>query len=230
MSKFFIFKLNLSSTPGLPTSSLMYNFYLIIKKIVSFFIDKKWGFSYPTKTRYYFTKEVLMQAEHIYIVTFVFMILILAVLAKFVLTQKKIDEEATISSIALPFAKKPILNTNEREFFWIIQKALPQEHFLNIQTSLASFLKPLGHEQIRLKSKISKKYTDFVVLNKYLDIVCIIEIDDRKPEPERDVERDLIFNAAGYNIIRYDAKMKPTIDKIRADILKSVEELAQQNI
>jgi very-short-patch-repair endonuclease len=187
------------------------------------------GVFLPYKNTILFYKGSSMQAEHIYIVTFVFMILILAVLAKFVLSQKKIDDEATISSIALPFAKKPILNKNEREFFWIIQKALPQEHFLNIQTSLASFLKPLGHEQVRLKSKISKKYTDFVVLNKYLDIVCIIEIDDRKPELEKDVERDLIFNAAGYNIIRYDAKMKPTIDKIRADILKSVEELAQEN-
>lgn len=170
-----------------------------------------------------------MQAEHIYIVTFVFMVLILAVLAKFVLTQKKIDEEATISSIALPFAKKPIMSKNEREFFWIIQKALPKEYFLNVQTSLASFLKPLGHEQNRLKSKIAKKYTGFVVLNHDLDIMCIIEIDDRKPDLEKDVERDLIFNAAGYNIIRYDAKMKPTVDKIHSDILKSITEFNEQN-
>jgi very-short-patch-repair endonuclease len=47
-------------------------------------------------------------------------------------------------------------------------------------------------------------------------VVAIIELDDRTHSPERDKERDALLETAGYRVLRFQSKQKPSIDEISA--------------
>lgn len=71
---------------------------------------------------------------------------------------------------------------------------------------------PSDHYKIR--SKFNRKVTDFVLLNKDMKVVVIIELDDHSLFLIK--QRDQMLQEAGYDVIRYTEI--PSIKQLQMDI------------
>lgn len=119
------------------------------------------------------------------------------------------------------YSQKALLTQNEQEFFLRLKQALPEHHIL-AQVAMGSLLNPSVPRRDpayhRIRNKFAQKIVDYVVLDDKLKVVALIELDDRTHVQEKDEDRDAMTAAAGYKTIRYQSKVKPSIDRIRADI------------
>jgi len=115
--------------------------------------------------------------------------------------------------------KKILLTDSEKVFFKILVKALP-EFYVFAQVALGAILQ--NKTQFRNRGKFSQKIADFAIVNKDLDIIAIIELDDKshhmRKKKEKDIERDIMLKNAGYLTIRYDCRNMPNTETIRQDI------------
>lgn len=170
-----------------------------------------------------------METQYIFTTFFIFIVIIMAVIAVFMLHQKKVDE--TTRYKALSYMPKPFLSHSQKEFYKLIKQALPQDFSINMATPLTSLLEPfeLEIEQQALHRDLQQQNIDFIVMNAQLEIVCLIDIDDRDVKTSCDhASRDLL-NRVGYPTISYDLFMKPTKEKIQEDILKMHDKLQNEN-
>lgn len=122
------------------------------------------------------------------------------------------------------FEPKRLLTKNEEEFFSRLAKALPDFHVFP-QVAIRAFVKPKsrsteGKAYRRQLAKIGSKHSDFLVCDGELNIVAIIELDDRSHVAERDAARDAMTGSAGYVTIRYESKNRPSVAEIRDDVLR----------
>ncbi len=116
--------------------------------------------------------------------------------------------------------RKPLMTENEKAFFQRLQRALPRHHIFP-QVSFAAFLTDDGKltQQNRwaVRSRFNRKIADFVVCDRNtLDIVALVELDDRTHSRNTDSRRDDLTKAAGYHTIRFQSKQKPTEAEIGA--------------
>ena len=116
------------------------------------------------------------------------------------------------------YKSKPLLSANEKEFFIRLSQALPDCHVLT-QVSLGALLQPTvrnnNSEYFRARGTFSQKVADYVVCNKEMYVLAVVELDDRTHRKERDAKRDAMLVQAGYTVIRWDSKNKPTAEQIR---------------
>ena len=81
-------------------------------------------------------------------------------------------------------------------------------------------------KSMQLRAKFNRLYTDFVVLDQELNVLAIVELDDkshRRPDiKEKDIARDQILISAGYTVIRY-TKI-PTAEQIMLDFKIGTEQ------
>lgn len=123
------------------------------------------------------------------------------------------------------FAPRRLLTQNEEEFFGRIVRALP-EFYVFPQVAFRAFLRPgvaSGTKAYaRQSGKIGAKHCDFIICDHRLDIVAIVELDDRTHIAEKDAARDAMTTSAGYTTIRYESRQKPTESEIRDDICRVV--------
>jgi hypothetical protein len=124
------------------------------------------------------------------------------------------------TSTSLAVNAKPLLTDNELEFYQRLIPALPQYRVM-VQVSFSALLqadKALSKtEAYSLRGRYKQKYADFVIVEpESLKVVAIIELDDRTHSPERDKERDALLETAGYRVLRFQSKQKPSIDEISA--------------
>jgi hypothetical protein len=115
---------------------------------------------------------------------------------------------------------KPLLTANENEFFHRLQRALPSYQVFP-QVSFAAILTDDG--QLSRKSrwspraKFDRKIADFVVCERgSLQIVALIELDDRTHNASADRQGDAITKTAGYQTFRFESKQKPSEKEIAA--------------
>lgn len=112
------------------------------------------------------------------------------------------------------YSKKPILTDNEKEFFgWLIE-ALPDFHVFP-QVSMGAVLQPAVGSQNkrhyhRMHRSISHKVVDYVVCDNAMNIVALIEHDDRAYSTVKVGRRDAITTQAGYVVLRYRSKKQHT--------------------
>ncbi len=109
--------------------------------------------------------------------------------------------------------RKPLLTANEAEFFHRLQRALPGFHVFP-QVSFAAFLTDDGqlfrNAQWAVRAKFDRKIADFVICERgTLNIVAVVELDDRTHNAQADRQRDAITKAAGYQTILYQSRRKP---------------------
>ena len=120
------------------------------------------------------------------------------------------------------WSAKPLLTQNEREFFSRLLEALPDFHIFP-QVAFRAILRPAANSgsksYARQSGRIGAKHCDFLICNEDLDVVAIIELDDRTHVAEKDAARDAMTASAGYRTIRYQSRAKPHPDKIRQDVL-----------
>lgn len=119
------------------------------------------------------------------------------------------------------FVKKALLTENEKEFFARLIRAVPEFHVYP-QVALSAILKVEAgdyKEKNRLRNKFAQKYADFIVTDQALNILAVVELDDKTHNRERDKARDAMLNAAGYATLRYHSRNKPRPEKIRSDLI-----------
>lgn len=118
---------------------------------------------------------------------------------------------------------KPVLTDNEREFFTRLQRALPDCHIFP-QVSANAILRVQQTASKRdyhsTRNRFAQKHVDFVVCElKTLQIIAIIELDDKTHSAKKDSARDALFTTAGYRVIRFQSKRKPSEGEIAALVL-----------
>jgi len=116
------------------------------------------------------------------------------------------------------YKSRRLLTDNEREFFARLVGALP-DHYVFPQVSLGALLQPdtsgRKNEFHRTRNTFSQKIADYVICNRELKVLAIVELDDRTHSSERDGKRDAMLKQAGYTVIRWNSRNKPTGGEIR---------------
>lgn len=110
--------------------------------------------------------------------------------------------------------RKSLLTVNEAEFFRRLQRALPAFAVFP-QVSFAALLTDDGRLTAKarwsVRARFDRKIADFVICDRHtLQVVAIVELDDRTHSASADRQRDAITRAAGYQTIRFQSKQKPT--------------------
>ncbi len=118
------------------------------------------------------------------------------------------------------YQKKGLMRPNEQEFFGRLTRALPEYHIFS-QVALNALLdaKEGLHWRDRLitRNHFDRKIADYVICARQtFDVVAIVELDDITHDTEKDEKRDAMLKEAGYRIIRYQSRAKPTEKEIAA--------------
>lgn len=146
--------------------------------------------------------------------TIFFVVLIGIIFGAMYLLDNKVSEN--IKS----FSKKNLMTKNEIEFFNRLTEALP-EYYIFPQVAMASILQVKksndGNKSYGLRNRFSHKIIDYLVCDADLNIVAIIELDDKTHSQQKDSDRDAMTKQAGYITIRWQSKNKPDIQSIRKE-------------
>jgi len=122
---------------------------------------------------------------------------------------------------AFRVAKRAFLTDNEKEFLLRLEEAFP-EHRVMAQVSMGALMAPDvrggGSEYLSIRSRFAQKVVDYVVLDDALEVVALVELDDRTHQLEKDAMRDAMTAAAGYVTLRYRSREKPPPKMIRAEL------------
>lgn len=113
---------------------------------------------------------------------------------------------------------QPLLTPNEREFFHRLTRALPKHHVFP-QVAFSALISVDGQlserQQFAIRRRFGWKYADFVICQPYtLDILLLIELDDRTHDAGSDRQRDAITKAAGYQTLRFQSQHKPSVAEL----------------
>jgi hypothetical protein len=116
--------------------------------------------------------------------------------------------------------RKSLFTPNEAEFFHRLQRALPTYEVFP-QVSLAALLTDDGalsrKAQWGLRARFDRKMVDFVIWDRRtLNVVALVELDDRTHVASADRKRDALTSAAGYQTLRFQSKQKPSVAEIAA--------------
>jgi very-short-patch-repair endonuclease len=121
------------------------------------------------------------------------------------------------------YVRTPLLTANETEFYGRLRQALPWAQILP-QTAMSALVQPnpLLRGKMRLQALylILSKRLDFVICTDNLRVVCVIELDDRSHNADRDAKRDKILASAGIPTLRYESRAseRPTPNTIASDV------------
>lgn len=116
----------------------------------------------------------------------------------------------------------PIMTENEKEFFFRLQRALP-EYLVFPQVAMSALIEPKVARKSKqwhaAFNKIARKRVDYCIYDKSLKLITLIELDDRMHKRSQDKERDLNTGDAGIPTLRFQSKRKPDEAFIRKAVL-----------
>ena len=116
------------------------------------------------------------------------------------------------------FRSKPLLSDNEKEFYARLSQALPDCHVLT-QVALGALIQPCAwknnREYYQARGRFSQKIADYVICTEQWNVLAIVELDDKTHRKNRDLKRDAMLAQAGYTVVRWDSRKKPTVEQIR---------------
>lgn len=119
------------------------------------------------------------------------------------------------------YRQKALMSPVEIEFFERLTEALP-EHYIFPQVAMGAILKPKvtsdKKEFHSIRGTFAQKIIDFIVCDKNMNIVAIVELDDKSHNADKDDKRDAMLNSVGYKTIRWQAGNKPKIEDIAKEI------------
>lgn len=98
---------------------------------------------------------------------------------------------------------KKVITNFESQMFFQLKNAFPEPRF-HVLAQVA-FTALITSQDIQIRNKFNRKVTDFVILNKKLEVLAIIELDDPSHlgREQLDAARDAMLNDAGYRVLRY---------------------------
>ena len=121
------------------------------------------------------------------------------------------------------YQKIPLLTQREQEFFWRLKEAVGNDLVISPQVPFGAFIKvkstALTYKN-HARHVVSHNRCDFLLCNKQLDAVALIEVDDsthnNRAQRSKDRRRDDLMKAVGVAVHRY--KNMPTAAQIRKDL------------
>jgi very-short-patch-repair endonuclease len=123
------------------------------------------------------------------------------------------------------FKAKQFMTKNEMEFLGRLEAAAPELRF-HAQVCMGAILDPATskHENVasymRTRGKFSQKIIDYVAQSRATgEIVAIIELDDKTHSQHKDMIRDGMLFEAGYKVVRWQSKSKPSLVQIRSELM-----------
>lgn len=121
------------------------------------------------------------------------------------------------------YRARSLLTGNEIEFFRRLRRALPQEYIFP-QVALSALIAPRSRSEKQLRDfrRISQKRVDYAIYTSDLQLVAIVELDDRTHNRAADAERDAFVASAGIRTLRFESRNKPTVEQIRAAVFPVV--------
>lgn len=109
----------------------------------------------------------------------------------------------------------PIMTDNELEFFRRLERA--HNGYVFPQVSMAAVMRPAsGNQKHRLAAfrAISQKRIDFALYSRSMQLLCVVELDDRTHNARNDAIRDRMLATAGIKTVRWNSRKKPEVDEI----------------
>ena len=123
---------------------------------------------------------------------------------------------------AFRVVKRAFLTENEKEFLERLEEAFP-EYRVMAQVCMGALMAPDVRggtsEYLSIRGRFAQKVVDFVILDDALEVIALVELDDRTHRQEKDAARDAMTAAAGYVTLRYRSREKPEPKTIRAELL-----------
>ncbi len=117
--------------------------------------------------------------------------------------------------------KRAFLTENEKEFLQRLEDAFPA-HRIMAQVSMGALMAPDvrggSPEYLSIRGRFAQKVVDFVILDEAMEVVALVELDDRTHRLEKDAARDAMTATAGYVTLRYQSRAKPEPKAIRAEL------------
>jgi very-short-patch-repair endonuclease len=113
------------------------------------------------------------------------------------------------------FYKKPLITAFEQKMFIRLNEALPEHHIL----AQVAFSALITSNHFKIRQQFNRKVTDFVVLNREMRVIAIVELDDPSHigKEDEDQQRDAMLTEAGYTVFRYTSI--PSARELRKDLL-----------
>ncbi|MGV0887350.1 DUF2726 domain-containing protein [Acinetobacter venetianus] len=112
------------------------------------------------------------------------------------------------------FFARPVITSFESQMFLRLQQAFPNDHVL----AQVAFSALITSDHYKLRSKFNRKVTDFVVLDREMKVIAIVELDDPSHigKELEDQQRDQMLKEAGYFVQRYT--QIPSVKQLQMDI------------
>lgn len=118
--------------------------------------------------------------------------------------------------------KRALLTENEKDFLQRLEHAFP-EHRVMAQVCMGALMAPAvrggSPEYLSIRGRFAQKVVDYVLLDDALEVVALVELDDKTHRVDKDAVRDAMTASAGYVTLRYHSRQKPEPEQIRADLL-----------
>jgi len=116
------------------------------------------------------------------------------------------------------YALRSILSANEADFFHRLIRANGNGYVFP-QVAMSALLEPETKDRkarAAAFNRIARKRVDYAIYTDKLELLCVVELDDRTHKASRDAERDIMLANAGIQTIRWQSKNKPDVAEIRA--------------
>lgn len=130
--------------------------------------------------------------------------------------------------LALYWARKPryrrasVMTANEQEFHHRLIAAFPDCEVWP-QVPILALVRPEAKEGTRgfwlAFRNISNTRVDWVIAQD-MEVLAIIELDDRSHDAKKDAQRDLVLKSCGYRVHRFQSKRRPEPDEIRDAVFR----------
>mgnify|MGYP001310985145 FL=1 len=140
-------------------------------------------------------------------------VIIIGILIFLALNQKR--------SSSAQFRRKALMTGNEREFFRRLTDALGHRFHIFPQVSMGAVIEPVAFDKKKRLAdfrRISQKRIDFLICDRDMSVVAVIELDDRTHNAGNDNRRDGFLASAGIKSNRYRSKQKPYVQEIQSAI------------
>ncbi len=116
-----------------------------------------------------------------------------------------------------------IMTANEREFYRRLVSACPDCQIWP-QVPILALVRPDAKEGTRAFwlafRAISNARVDWVIVRD-MDVLAVVELDDRSHDVRKDARRDQILASCGYRVVRFASHRRPSPQQIRDAIFRS---------
>lgn len=116
----------------------------------------------------------------------------------------------------------PMMSQTEINFWCLLYQAAPGYHIFP-QVATSALLNAQSSDPDHFRAALRAYSTtriDFVISDAKLNIVALVELDDKSHDDkkEKDRRRDFITGQAGYRTVRFDCRKWPNVEQIKKKI------------